>query len=63
MLQIFPLYLLTKDVAGINTTFIQMYNSIVNNFELSLTKSEQNVKRQCLYVLPVVEINVICVHN
>ncbi len=39
-----------------NTTFIQMYNSIVNYFGLSLTKFERSLKRICLYVSSVVKI-------
>ncbi len=38
-------YSFSEDTAGMNTIFIKIHNSIVNNLELSLTKFERNVKR------------------
>ena len=46
VINVFFSYILSEDVVGMNTTFIEIHNSVVNNMELSLTKLERNVKRK-----------------
>ena len=44
MLSMFISNILSDDVVGVNTAFIEIHNSIINNLEVSLTKLERNVK-------------------